>query len=196
MKKRGFTLLETLVALAILSIALSGVFGLLPRGLVGARSAMNQIIANNLAIEAMELVRNMRDNSMFFGGGGTDDPDAWLGKLRICKESLCYVDPVNHTVWACDEESGCPILQRRMFDGDIEIYGNGSDFSTSASTPTIFKRTISIKDVNNPVPRPDGTSRTNVEVLVRVLVTWKDGGRVDKSMAVESNLFDWLTYDK
>ena len=63
----GFTLLETLIALFILSSAISGAFAVVIYNVNNASYIKNSFVANGLAQEAMEIVRNMRDNDWLAG---------------------------------------------------------------------------------------------------------------------------------
>ena len=57
-KKAGFTIIETLVAIAILMIAISGPLVVATKSLTAATRAKNQSVASFLAQEGMELIRN------------------------------------------------------------------------------------------------------------------------------------------
>ena len=61
-KKSGFTLIEILVTLFVLSIGVSAVFLLMSKSLRSSMDARDQIIASQLAQEGIELVRNLKDN--------------------------------------------------------------------------------------------------------------------------------------
>lgn len=60
----GFTLIETMVALAVILAAVVGPAALVSRGLFNFSFSKNKIIAANLAQEGIELVRLVRDNNI------------------------------------------------------------------------------------------------------------------------------------
>lgn len=62
--KKGFTLIEMLIAVAIFSIALVALMGISSKGLKTARKAEKQVTADYLAIEALEVVHNLRDGAL------------------------------------------------------------------------------------------------------------------------------------
>lgn len=62
--KKGFTLLEALVAIAIVLVAISTAFTIIPQGQIAIRHIRNQITATYLAQESLEVVRNHRDKYM------------------------------------------------------------------------------------------------------------------------------------
>lgn len=63
----GFTIVETLVAITILMIAIAGPLSIASKSLNAALVARNQLIASYLAQESMEVIKNIRDNSLANG---------------------------------------------------------------------------------------------------------------------------------
>jgi len=60
--KKGFTLVETMVAITILTLAISGAFMTANSAIVAAEVARDQLTASYMAQEGIEYVRLMRDN--------------------------------------------------------------------------------------------------------------------------------------
>lgn len=60
-KQQGFTLIETLIAVFILTLTIGGLLTLAANGYFSVRYARNQIVANNLLQESLEYIRNSRD---------------------------------------------------------------------------------------------------------------------------------------
>lgn len=60
--RRGFSLIEVLVTLLILTISITGVTFLMTKNIASVQNSKNQIIAAMLAQEGIELVRNLKDN--------------------------------------------------------------------------------------------------------------------------------------
>lgn len=77
MNMKGFTLIEIMVAIAVMSLGVVGVYSLV--SVVIRTSAINtdQFIASELAREGMELVRNIRDQNWLRW-------DVWQEGLDIC----------------------------------------------------------------------------------------------------------------
>jgi len=65
-KEKGFTLVETLVAISIFTISLLGLMSVLASGIGGTTYAKNKIIAGYLAQEGIEYIRGMRNSFVVF----------------------------------------------------------------------------------------------------------------------------------
>lgn len=63
----GFTLIETIVAVLILSLSIGGLLALAAGGFYSVKYARNQIVANNLLQESLEYIRNSRDSAFIQG---------------------------------------------------------------------------------------------------------------------------------
>jgi prepilin-type N-terminal cleavage/methylation domain-containing protein len=62
---KGFTLVETLVAIAIFTMSILGLMSVMAQGISDTTYAKQKIIATYLAQEGIEYVRNMRDTEVF-----------------------------------------------------------------------------------------------------------------------------------
>ncbi|MEK9132910.1 MAG: type II secretion system protein [Patescibacteria group bacterium] len=61
--KSGFTLLETIIAIAVISLVITATAQLTQSSISIGGKSMRQFIANHLAEEGLEVVRNMRDSN-------------------------------------------------------------------------------------------------------------------------------------
>ncbi|MBU3926040.1 prepilin-type N-terminal cleavage/methylation domain-containing protein [Patescibacteria group bacterium] len=147
-RKKGFTILETLVAVAILALAITGPLELAFKGISYTKLSQNQIIASYLAQEGMELIRNIRDSNKI-----NHDPN-WLNNLSNCiSPNLCYVDAQASSLSPVVCMGNCPIIK----------YSDSNGYNYSSVNPTIFTRNISIDNLVN-----------NIEARVRVSVVWEE----------------------
>lgn len=70
--QNGFTLIEVLIALTILTLIITSSLVTLSNNLKTARILKEQLIAVNLAQEGLEVVRNIRDKDWFLGNSFGD----------------------------------------------------------------------------------------------------------------------------
>ena len=113
--QRGFTILESIIAILVLSLSVSGVFSAVQQSLSQAIIAKDEVKAFYLAQEAVEIIRNKRDNNQLTkinGGTGV----TWLdGITNICAfGSVCRVEAINfdNIVYCGSEWGNCPFLKQ------------------------------------------------------------------------------------
>lgn len=179
--KSGFTIIETMVAIFILTIALTSLINLTARSLFAARYARNEITANYLAQEAADYIRNERDTIAFqkrFSGGSWD---SFLNKFGLSGNQLCFStngcyfgvnDSLATSIVSCSGE--CPFLKYRDTGNSYYYYSSSGDNS-------IFRRTVKMQ-INS--SNPD-------EVYVTVTVSWNNGN-APKSKVLRFSLLKWL----
>lgn len=158
---RGFTLIETFVAITILLSAIAGPLTIASKGLSSAFIAKDQTVASYLAQEGVEYIRWKRD-------GNSLSSRPWLTGLAACTDATCYIDSAADTVSACS--GSCPALR----------YNATSGFYTyNASDPaTAYTRTIRLTTIGSD------------EVHASVTITWFAAGSSHSFFAVE-NMFNW-----
>ncbi|MCA9352582.1 prepilin-type N-terminal cleavage/methylation domain-containing protein [Patescibacteria group bacterium] len=61
---QGFTLVEMLIAVFIFTVSLAALMSVSARGIKSANFAQKRIIADYLALEGIEVVRNIRDSAL------------------------------------------------------------------------------------------------------------------------------------
>src|SRR3989338_3109725 len=130
--KFGFTLIETLVAITILSAAVAGPMVLSIKNIGTASVSQDQLVAFYLGQEVFEYARNVRDTNIL------KESADWLGGLENFKASGsagCYADVKNNTVTNCGAVS---CSNKLKFDGQNYNYTNGEE--------TPFIRTVKIDD--------------------------------------------------
>lgn len=172
--RRGFTLIETLVAIGILVLAVTGAFSAAQMGITTSTYSKNQVIAFYLAQDGVEYIRNIRDNNGLQG-------QPWLTGISSNSSDPCYfnnictVDPTatspNPKILSCSNGSGpCPFLKQDVSG----IYGYVS------GTDTIFRREVQLTRINDH------------EVSILVSVIWRKG-LTDRTFRIRENIFDWQT---
>jgi prepilin-type N-terminal cleavage/methylation domain-containing protein len=167
--QRGFTLVETLVAIAVVMIAVVGPYYSVQQAIMASNAARDQLIASSLAQEAVENIYFLR-NSNYLAGR------SWLWNMSDCMTTDgCYVLPVSGGTPVSCGAGGCPAL--RM----CTVFGYTIYSSTNCSgTTSRFTRTVKIE-----------TIAADKQVLVTVRVNWVTNGR-SYVVVVNENLYNWL----
>ena len=165
---QGFTLLEMLFAVLIFSFALVSLMTIASKGVIATTTAKQQMAAQFLAEEALEVGRNTRD------GNYLNDID-WLTILGQCTENVpCDVDytsnPLTPVLTTCS--GGCG--QRQLYDnqGTFRPESNGGNLTT-------YWRTLILK--------PAGTEN---ERVMEATVHWKQK-TVDRSLTLTTHVANW-----
>jgi len=170
MKNSGFTLIETLVAIAILMIAITGPLTIANQALTAALGARNVMIATYLAQDGMESLKNIKDNKVAAG---------------LVSNTPATIDSVFHTtVPNCVSPSKCTIPYIPLY---MSSPANG-DGVVSCSDGTIncilYKGDASPRYINGspgvdpatPFSRYYNIQVTGTnEAIVTVIVDWNDG---------------------
>jgi len=172
MNDKGFTIVESLVAIAILVLVILGATSAIQTGISSYIFSKDQIIAFYLAQEGFEQIRNIRDEN------GLKNQD-WLtgiaNSLDPCEfGKVCAADPVplgEPLLFVCGDEPGsCPPLKQDPTSG---LYGYGAGW-----TDTIFTREILLGSISAK------------EISVQVTVSWSKGP-VNREFRAKENLLNW-----
>jgi len=180
---KGFTLIETMVAVFILTMALVALLGLTSKSLFSSRYARNEITTNYLLQESIDYIRNQRDSIAFF----EDNWQGFLTKLGYpsgpCFSSDgCYFDvnsnSLNINYCNTTPTSGttlrCPFLK---YD-ESATSGSFYNYGTSGVTSN-FKRKVFLK------------LNSEDELLVTVTVEWLNGNLVRKR-SLSTSFLNWM----
>ena len=170
----GFTLIETLVAVSLLSVAIVAPMSLTTKSLAAAYYARDQIVAFHLAQEAVETVRHFRDNNILSTVRGA--PTDILAGIPIGQPFIVSTLDDSMNSEACDSGT-CPPLQ---IDPTQTFYGYGSGW-----TNTRFTRTVEVEIVASDVGVPQ-------EIRTSVTVSWQTGSFKTRSFTIRQNLYRWV----
>lgn len=168
-KNKGFTIVESLVAIFILVLIIVGASSAVQTGISSYIFSKDETLAFYLAQEGFEQIRNIRDEN------GLKNQD-WLIGLSSNSVDPCYfgnaciVDTVNSTVTRCSGVGSCPVLRQDVATG---FFGYDSSWPT-----TVFRREVVLTQIN-----------TN-EISVQVTVNWSKG-TTNRQFKAKENLFNW-----
>lgn len=183
--ERGFTLVETLVAIVILLLVIIGPMTIAARGMKTGFYANEQTTAVYLAQEGAEWVQKLRDDNALTeyqdylanGSNGNGNTWSWYTTLSSdCKDTDgCDVNYENGTVKDCTTLSNCKL---KMDTGALaslndRVYGYGTGWSES-----IYTRVIKVG------------AQSGGGVPVTVTVSWNSGLLGDKSVILQTWVYD------
>ena len=161
---QGFTIIEVVVALFILSLGAGAVFALIQNSAPAAANTALQLEASYLVQEGMEIVRSMRDSNFLRIHGGLGG--AWTDGLTGCAAG-CEAD-YNDTALAA--------FSGRKFNLNVPQ----GFYNYDAGTPTPLTRKITI------------TQLAADQLALTVEVSWENRGR-SQSLTAATELYNWLT---
>lgn len=186
-KNKGFTLVETMFAVFILTFTIVGLMTVVANSLFAARYARDEITANYLLQEVIDYVRNDRDTTVFLGAvAGPTNWANFLTKYKNCSNDGCYFDVLKGTtpkmcnLQASSNGSRCPFLYYDEKATDTPFYTNDNNLGNTGKVKTNFQRKIL---VTQNLENPD-------EIDVAVTVYWKNGG-LTKFRSLETSLLKW-----
>lgn len=133
--KNGFTLIEMIVSVAIISIAILGIFSIITNYSQKTQQEKENIIATYLCQEGIEIVKNIRDTNW------VESAASWKDGLTTCG-SGCEADFTNNSLSAWSDS------------GRYLYIENSTNLYKYIGTPytdvkTQFKRKITITPVGD-----------------------------------------------
>ena len=167
---KGFTLIETLVAVSIFSLSILALLVVLTQSISNNNYAKKKILASYLAQEGIEYIRNMRDTYVLY----TDvSGNSWTGfnaKMSPCNPSSgCRFDTVfPHDVTVCNIPNDCKLYE-----------DNGKYSTNSSGADSGFIRKVWMTKINGN------------EVKIFSNVSWTQGSGT-YSITFSENLFNWV----
>lgn len=164
--EKGFTLVETLVAILILSLTVGALLTLAASGFFTIRYAKNDIVANNLLQESLEFIRNNRDTTAQQGRTWSD----WKASFPAacfepegCSVNV-YASQATDRVFVC---ANTPCYLSYFPDNGFYGYAGDNIFGSSMSgQETSFVRTITMRET---------TTTTDPEMIVTATMSWMNG---------------------
>lgn len=165
--QKGFTMMEVLAAIFVITMGIMGVFSLVQRTISFITISSSRLVAIYLTQEGIEIVRNIRDGN-------------WLEQRT--SPSTFWSDGLTCLVPSCEWEGDYnSISSLTQWSGEgryLNIDSSGL-YSYSSGNPTKFKRKITT----------DTEGRDNV-LRVIVEVTWEERGRGHKASA-QARIYEW-----
>jgi len=182
-RKGGFTLIEMLIAVLIFTISLTSLTSIASRGLKVANQARKQVVADYLAIEAIEIVRNMRDGAFLKNLGSPTWDLVLQGGEGVFDDEGCFDDGTSGTTNSCNFHfstgeptlGGCTSCTVYMSEPSFYYFQTEADANPGfPGEDSGYIREIKIKEIS------EG------QIMVFVRVSWEGG-----TVSYTENLFLW-----
>jgi len=159
--KSGFTIIEVIVILFVMSMGLIGVLSLIVQNIQSQSYNKSNLIAYQLAQEGVELIRKVRDSN-------------W-------RAGLPYDDKLADGQYFMDYTDTAPQAHNSANPDELILRKDASDFYTNnplEMNQTIFSRLITIAAVDSSALR------------VVVTISWSETGR-NYNYDLETILYNW-----
>ncbi|MFH1582250.1 MAG: prepilin-type N-terminal cleavage/methylation domain-containing protein [bacterium] len=163
--KKGFTLIEVLFGIFILTVSAFGAFSLIQSNLVSASLNKSKLTAYYLSQEGIELVRNIRDGN-------------WLEKRTI--PGVNWNDGLDVGEWEIDYN-----------DGSLIAYSGRYLYIEDATKLFAYINEPSANDEKSKFQRKITISNLGAEIIeASVIIYWAERGRTHE-VEVISHLSNW-----
>jgi len=187
--KNGFTLVETFVAIFILTFSIAGPVTIAQKGLSSSFFAKDRIIAAYLAQDVVEWIREARDTIALQGydenpatawltkdqgAGATDIATNCVGTGKWCAIDTTKRFTVSGSALPCTGEAQCQFLKRDDANGGVYGYAVGAATQFRREANIVFQDSRNLSD----------------EAVVTVKVHWKTG-LFDRTYTLTETLLKW-----
>ena len=177
-RTKGFTLIETLVAISLLTIAIVAPISLTAQSLQSAYYARDQITAFYMAQEAIEALRSVRDGQILQIAHTVNASSINIfGPIPLSDQPFRIDARQTNSSAAITSCAGDPGGVCIPIETDGTLYGYQADW-----TPTNFTRTVKAHFV--------GSGQD--EIRVTVTVTWQTGAFQTRSFSISENMYRWV----
>ncbi|OHB06261.1 MAG: hypothetical protein A3A26_00080 [Candidatus Zambryskibacteria bacterium RIFCSPLOWO2_01_FULL_47_14] len=179
----GFTLVESLVAVSIFSIAVVTLLISLGRGLSDTGYVKKKITAEYLAAEGIEYMRNLRDTYILYSSsGGWSTFNSVLTSGSCFTANGCYFNDQNVSY----TDDSMPIVDLQLFACTTSTCSNAPLLYNSATgkygytgSSSGFNRQVRVNTIN-----------VN-EIRIRSTVYWTQNSG-NYSITFSENLYNWV----
>jgi prepilin-type N-terminal cleavage/methylation domain-containing protein len=189
--QKGQSLVEMIVAIAIILTGLVGALSLTISNLTGVDEAGTRVVASNLAREGIEVVRNFRDANWL----QNLDWDAGLFSGNDFT-AIAVFDPLINK-WRLDFNPNA------VSDPEAKLYRNPEnlylqDIIPPAGTQTQYARLITLDPIcfnaatqtENISGNPCGAGEEKTGIRIKSEVTWNLSGRA-RDVTLEDRIYNW-----
>lgn len=186
---KGFTLIETLVAISIFTTSILALLSVLSQGISNTNYAKKKIIASYLAEEGVEYIRNLRDTFVLYSATTQAGWDSFNSKVVPSPDTLCA------------STNGCYFDDRNVSFSDASMPMTDL-LLTACSSPTCSNGALLYDSATGKYNYVTGTSSgynrrikiTQIsanETKIFSTVFWTKGSG-SYNIVFSENLFNWI----
>jgi len=187
----GQSLVEMIIAIAIILTGLIGALALTISNLTGSAEAGTRVVATNLAKEAVEVARNIRDTNWLKNS-------AWDSGLSSGSDytAIAVLNPSTKQ-WSLD------FSPESVSDAAAKLYLSADNLYLQDATPpagsqTVYSRILTfgqicfntVTKIETVSDSPCGANENKIGVRAKAEVSWSISGR-SRSLTVEDKLYNW-----
>lgn len=167
--KKGFTLIEAIVAIGVISVGFVGSLVLISKSASQSTILKDRVVAAHLAEEGLEVVHNIRDTNWLNGL-------SWLTGIPDTTDGI-----VDYNGTSVDTSDSSEARKCLNWNGSVYRHAVGPTYSCTTS----FKRHIEIET------KTESVEGNNISYLeVKSVVSWKEKNS-EKSLTIIDHLYDW-----
>jgi type II secretory pathway pseudopilin PulG len=196
---KGFTLVEAMFAIFILTFVIVQLMTVVSSSLYSARYAKQEIIMNFLIQEALDGIRNDRDNRVFLNGGNlweifVDEYNNKCSDGKVCQIEI-GVEGVEDII-PCSDDDDCGKI---YLDEEVAVPYNHDEGEDTYMRRYIVAKKVSQTDLSGYTieseeeEEPQYVSANNTpELEIEVFVIWKPrNSSLSKERSAKMTLLDW-----
>lgn len=183
-EKKGFTLVETLVAIFVLTLSIMGPMAAAQSSLKASFVARDQITAFYLAQDSIESIKALRD-SVYVNNVRNNETNDWLDLLSDCKpdnsdgaNKYCKVINTNNPIE----------LQSASAGSNFDVYLINNEFTNQigdANQKTKYSRKVNLTRIGN----------KNDELKITVEIEWTGNFLSGtRKIVVQENIYNWFKF--
>ena len=201
---KGFTILETLIAISIILLAITGPVDIIAQALKASYFSRDEITAFYLAQEVIEYTRNQRDNNALdpttvsidwlknVGGLGCINLATTLEKDK----TKCDLEQTSAGVYqwvTCGYD--CRTSHPMYKFSNSGVYG--APVAGLGAVPTYFTREVYFTYVPlGTIPETDASGATNNrEIMMTVRIYWDNSFGKGNTFSINERFFNWKITD-
>jgi len=184
-EKKGFTLIETLIAITILMISVAAPLSLAAKGLEVTRLAKKQIVAFYLAQDAFEGVKNIIQSNKLQGYSMSDD--SILHNLTDCISNSCIIDTLSSSDLGSNIKKYNGEKLYKFYGSNNDFYGYQTYHSSWSGKESSYKRYFRIIDKTS----NDRKGIDYDQIKLIVTVEWKMLALGTQTYKLEGIISNW-----